>query len=74
MVFRIGRHLPKALSRSRARLDREQKDNEERLAKKASAKLLAINADTPISEADKKEQERKRTIIAAAIARAQQKK
>jgi electron transport complex protein RnfB len=56
------------------RLDREQKDNDERLAKKASAKLLAVNADTPISDADKKEQERKRAIITAAMARAQQKK
>ena len=56
------------------RLGREQKDNDERLAKKASAKLLAVNADTPISDADKKEQVRKRTIITAAIARALQNK
>ena len=56
------------------RLDREQKDNDERLAKKAASKLLAINAETPSSEAEKKEQERKRAIIAAAIARAQEKK
>ena len=56
------------------RLDREQKDNDDRLAKKAAAKLIAVNADTPTSDEQKKEQERKRTIIAAAIARAEQKK
>jgi len=55
------------------RLDREQRDNDERLAKKAAAKLVAVNAESPDSEAAKKEQERKRAIIAAAIARAQQK-
>jgi len=56
------------------RLDREQKDNDERLAKKAAAKLVAVNADKPTSDEQLKEQERKRTIIAEAIARAQQKK
>ncbi len=56
------------------RLDREQKDNDERLAKKAAAKLVAVNADKPTLDEQLKEQERKRTIIAAAIARAQQKK
>ena len=56
------------------RLDREQKENDERLAKKAAAKLIALNADLPTSEEQKKEQERKRAIIAAAIARAQQQK
>jgi electron transport complex protein RnfB len=55
------------------RLDREQRDNDDRLAKKAAAKLVAVNAESPDSEAAKKEQERKRAIIAAAIARAQQK-
>lgn len=55
------------------RLDREQRDNDERLAKKAAAKLVAVNAESPDSEAAKKEQERKRAIIVAAIARAQQK-
>ena len=54
------------------RLNREQKDNDERLAKKAAAKLIAVNADTPTSDEQKKEQERKRAIIADAIARAQQ--
>jgi len=67
------------LARSRyeardVRLDREQRDNDERLAKKASAKLVAVNAESPDSEAALKEQERKRAIIAAAIARAHQKK
>ena len=56
------------------RLDREQRDNDERLAKKAAAKLVAVNAENPDSEEAVKEQERKRAIIAAAIARAQQKK
>jgi electron transport complex protein RnfB len=67
------------MSRSRyeardTRLDREQRDNDDRLAKKAAAKLLAVNAETPNSQEALKEQERKRAIIAAAIARAQQKK
>ena len=56
------------------RLDREQKDNDDRLAKKAAAKLIAVNADKPASDEQLKEQERKRAIIAAAIVRAQQKK
>jgi len=53
------------------RLDREQDDSDKRLAKKAAAKLVAVNAENPDSEAALKEQERKRAIIAAAIARAQ---
>jgi len=56
------------------RLDREQKDNDDRLAKKAATKLAAVNAESPSSVDELKEQERKRAIIAAAIARAQQKK
>jgi electron transport complex protein RnfB len=56
------------------RLEREQKDNDKRLAKKAAAKLIAVNTDIPTSDEQKKEQERKRAIIAAAIARAQQQK
>lgn len=56
------------------RLDREQKDNDDRLAKKAAAKLQSVNSESPQSEAELKEQERKRAIIAAAIARAQEKK
>jgi electron transport complex protein RnfB len=55
------------------RLEREQKDNDERLAKKAAAKLFAVNAEIPASAEEEKEKERKRAIIAAAIARAQQK-
>jgi electron transport complex protein RnfB len=53
------------------RLDREQRDDDDRLAKKAAAKLVAVNTENPKSEDAKKEQERKRAIIAAAIARAQ---
>ena len=56
------------------RLDREQRDNDERLAKKAATKLAVVNAENPDSEAARKEQESKRAIIAAAIARAQQQK
>ena len=56
------------------RLDREQRDNDERLAKKAATKLVAVNAENPNSDAALKEQERKRAIITAAIARAQQQK
>jgi len=56
------------------RLERDQKDNDERLAKKAAAKLIAVNAGTPTSDEQKKEQDRKHAIIAAAIARAGQKK
>jgi Na+-translocating ferredoxin:NAD+ oxidoreductase subunit B len=56
------------------RLDRELRENEERLAKKAAAKLIAVNAENPSSDAAKKEQERKRAIIADAIARAAEKK
>ena len=55
------------------RLDREEKDNDARLAKKAAAKLIAINAEHVSSEDAKKEQDRKRAIIAAAIARAEKK-
>ncbi|WP_255407130.1 electron transport complex subunit RsxB [Polynucleobacter sp. MWH-Adler-W8] len=56
------------------RLDREQKDNDDRLAKKAAAKLSMVNAEISSSADELKEQERKRAIIAAAIARAQLKK
>ena len=60
-----GRYQSRAL-----RLDREKHDNDERLAKKAMTKLAAINADSPSSDTEKKEQERKRAIIAAAMERA----
>jgi electron transport complex protein RnfB len=56
------------------RLDREQKDNDDRLARKAATKLEVVNAESLSSIDELKEQERKRAIIAAAIARAQQKK
>jgi electron transport complex protein RnfB len=56
------------------RLEREEKDNDARLAKKAADKLAAVNAEHALSEEAKLEQERKRAIIAAAIARAQVKK
>lgn len=56
------------------RLDREITDNDARLAKKAAEKLAAVNAEQPLSDEIKVEQERKRAIIAAAIARAQAKK
>jgi len=56
------------------RLVREALDNQERLTKKASAKLSALNAESASSEAELAEQERKRKIIAAAIARAQKSK
>ena len=52
------------------RLEREQRDNDERLAKKAAAKLSALNTESPTSDEEHQEQERKRAIIAAAIARA----
>lgn len=57
-----------------SRLDREKKDNDARLAKKAAAKLAAVNAETAHSDEAIQEQARKRAIIAAAIARAQTKK
>ncbi len=57
-----------------SRLHRERRDNEERLAKKAALKLEALNTEIHDSEEAKNEQERKRAIIAAAIARAQAKK
>ena len=56
------------------RLKREEQDNNDRLAKKAVAKLAALNATHPASSADQNELERKRAIIAAAMARAQKQK
>jgi Na+-translocating ferredoxin:NAD+ oxidoreductase subunit B len=56
------------------RLIREERDNDARLAKKAAAKLVVVNAEQPDSDEAVQEQARKRAIIAAAIARAQQKK
>ena len=52
------------------RLDRERQDNDARLAKKVAAKLAVIHAESPSSDVEKQEQERKRAIIAAAMERA----
>ena len=56
------------------RLEREEKDNDARLAKKAADKLAAVSTEHALSEEAKLEQERKRAIIAAAIPLAQAKK
>ena len=53
-----------------ARLLREHQENDARLAAKAAAKLAAVNAEVPVSEAEQQERERKKAIIAAAIERA----
>ncbi len=53
-----------------ARLLRERLENDARLAAKAAAKLAAVNAETPASDAEQQERERKKAIIAAAIERA----
>lgn len=57
----------------KARLVREREENDARLAAKAAAKLAAVQAETPESEAERAAQERKRAIIQAAIERARQK-
>ena len=57
-----------------ARLLRERQENDARLAAKAAAKLAAVNAETPMSDAEQQERERKKAIIAAAIERARLKK
>lgn len=65
-----------ALSRTRYhgredRLEREERDNNLRLSKKAEAKLKALNEiDSTASQSAAQETERKRAIIAAAIERA----
>ena len=56
-----------------ARLARERAENDARLAAKAVAKLKEVNAEPGNSEAELREKERKRAIIAAAIERARQK-
>ena len=53
------------------RLDCEQNDNQARLSLKAQAKLAELDLSQAYSSAELIEIERKRTIIAAAIARAQ---
>ncbi|MDO9420658.1 MAG: electron transport complex subunit RsxB [Herminiimonas sp.] len=57
-----------------ARLQREKEENETRLAAKAAAKLQEVQSETPISDAEKAEQARKKAIIQAAIERARLKK
>lgn len=55
------------------RLVREKLDNDKRLAQKAADKLKMLNAEVVNTDAEKAESERKKAIIAAAIARAQAK-
>lgn len=57
-----------------ARLQREKEENDARLAAKAAAKLKEVQSETPISDAEKAEQARKKAIIQAAIERARLKK
>ncbi|MFC7298855.1 electron transport complex subunit RsxB [Herminiimonas aquatilis] len=57
-----------------ARLQREKEENDTRLAAKAAAKLKEVQSETPISDAEKAEQARKKAIIQAAIERARLKK
>ncbi|WP_338845020.1 electron transport complex subunit RsxB [Massilia sp. W12] len=56
-----------------ARLLREKKENEARLAAKAVAKLAAVEQEQPVNEAEAAEKARKRAIIEAALARARAK-
>ena len=55
------------------RLQREQNENDARLAAKAAAKMQAVQALDPATDADAAEKERKRAIIAAAMERARAK-
>ena len=57
-----------------ARLQSEKDETAARLAAKAAAKLQEVQSETPISEAEKAEQARKKAIIHAAIERARLKK
>jgi electron transport complex protein RnfB len=56
------------------RLKVEKIENEEKLLAKAAVKLLAVSAESALTAAEIKEKERKRSIISAAIERAQNKK
>ena len=56
------------------RLQRDKDENDARLAAKAVAKLAAVQAETPMSDAEAAEKERKRAIIAAAMERARLRK
>jgi electron transport complex protein RnfB len=55
------------------RLIREKADNDKKLADKAAGKLKALDAESANTDAEKAEADRKRAIIAAAIARAKEK-
>jgi electron transport complex protein RnfB len=55
------------------RLEREELDNVRRLALKAKSKVKALDLESAKTEDEKSEIERKRAIIAAAMARAQEK-
>jgi electron transport complex protein RnfB len=55
------------------RLEREELDNVRRLALKAKNKVKALDLENAKTEDEKSEIERKRAIIAAAMARAQEK-
>jgi electron transport complex protein RnfB len=66
--------LAKNRYESRAkRLEREELDNVRRLALKAKNKVKALDLESAKTEDEKAEIERKRAIIAAAMARAQEK-
>lgn len=54
------------------RLEREERDHQERLANKAKAKLAALDQNQANNQAELDEIKRKRAIIAAAIARVKQ--
>lgn len=56
------------------RLVREQQENEARLLAKAQEKLKLINAETPETQSELDEKERKRRVIADAIRKAALKK
>lgn len=55
------------------RLVRERNENDARLAAKAAAKLEALVQETPLSDAEREAQARKKAIIQAAIERARSK-
>ncbi len=55
------------------RLEREEQDNLRRLAQKAKNKVKALDLESAETEADRLAIERKKAIIAAAMARAQEK-
>jgi electron transport complex protein RnfB len=57
----------------KARLIREKSDSDKRLANKAEKKLKALDIESAETELEKSEIERKKAIIAAAMARAREK-